>query len=202
MGDSQDTIENRFNPRMFADEPLQRCRLEECKGACCVFGVWVDSREAKDILANASLIKPYMPESTRDSEDWFAPVVDNDQHSPSGKVVHTGVETCAEHYGGTACIFWQSDGKCVLQIAAVENQMHPWRFKPYYCIMHPIDLDEQGRFTLDTNEELLNEPGSCLRSAEYPIPLLETFEPEFKYLLGDKGLQAIKEIAGHKTDHG
>jgi hypothetical protein len=49
------SVTNRVNPRMLEVEPLRRCELNECKGACCVFGVWVDTREVTDILANAAL---------------------------------------------------------------------------------------------------------------------------------------------------
>ncbi|MHC1784105.1 MAG: hypothetical protein AB9891_15355 [Anaerolineaceae bacterium] len=66
-----------------------------------------------------------------------------------------------------------------------------WRFKPYYCILHPLDIDPQGRITLDENRELLDEPGSCLRPAETDVPLLETFEPELRHLLGDKAYERL-----------
>mgnify|MGYP000902523694 FL=1 len=180
---------------MFDSEPLQRCCLEDCVGACCVFGVWVDPREMKDILANAKLIIPFMPESAANPGEWFVPVEDNDKRSPSGKVIHTAVEPAPWHYGETACIFCREDGKCSLQLAAMANGLHPWRFKPFYCILHPIDLDEEGRFTMDTLDALLTEKGSCLRPADHPIPLIETFAPELEYFLGAKGYQAVREMA-------
>ena len=194
MNKLKNPILERVNPRMFSAEPLQRCSLGECKGACCVFGVWVDLREVTDILQNAALILPHMPTDCRNPGEWFAAVEDVDKHSPSGKVIHTAVENRLDHYGKTACVFCLADGKCSLQVAAVENGLHPWRFKPYYCIIHPLDLDEDGRITLDKIEEMVNEIGSCVRPAEQPIPLIETFEPEFRYLLGEKGFQALKEI--------
>lgn len=183
---------------MFDSEPVRRCRLEECNGACCVFGVWVDPREMEDILSNAKLIMKYMPENAQNPGEWFVPVEDIDRHSPSGKVIHTAVEPAPTHYDETACIFWREGGKCNLQVAAMENNLHPWRFKPFYCILHPIDLDDQGRFTMDELKALVEEPGSCLRPAEYPIPFIETFEPELEYLLGKKGFLAMKEIAKDK----
>ena len=198
----QNPIENRLNPRMFEAEPMQRCELGECKGACCVFGVWVDTREVEDILANARLIQPHMPDGRTHTGDWFVPVEDDDANSPSGKVIHTAVEPAAWHYGGTTCTFCHTVGKCALQLAAVANGLHPWRFKPFYCILHPIDLDDKGRFTLDTFEALTTEEGSCLRPADRPIPFIETFAPELKYFLGDKGYQAMLEIAALKQKSG
>lgn len=194
----KNTLENRLNPRMFDSEPLKRCCLEECTGACCVFGVWIDPREVQDIIANAALIMPIMPESLRNPGEWFVPVEDNDEHSPSGKVLHTAVENAPWHHGETACIFCLRDGKCALQVAAVANQLHPWRFKPYYCILHPIDQDEQGRFTVDTVDALLAEKGSCLRAAEQSTPLIEIFAPELEYLLGDKAYKEMLVVAAEK----
>lgn len=193
MGPLKNSLEKRINPRMLTAEPMRRCLLNECRGACCVFGVWVDQREMEDILANSALIVPHMSAGTENPADWFASYEDHDEFSPSKLVVHTAVETKPEHYGGTACIFWFSDGKCALQVAASANGMHPWRFKPYYCILHPLDLDEEGRITVDTTPDLVDEPGSCLRPADTPIPLVETFEEELRYLLGDKGFEQLRE---------
>jgi len=98
-----------------------------------------------------------------------------------------------QHYGETACIFLRNDHMFALQVAAAANNLHPWRFKPFYCILHPLDLDEQGRITLDETELMLSEPGSCLRASVRPIPLLETFEPELRYLLGEKAFLQLKK---------
>jgi len=185
---------------MFRSERLQRCRLSECKGDCCIFGVWVDRREVDDIMKNAAVILPFMPEDCRTHGEWFAGVEDDDPHSPTGKVIHTAVENRLEHSGGTACVFWLPDGKCVLQVAADANGLHPWRFKPFYCILHPLDLDEQGRITLDEAEEMVNVLGSCVIPAERSIPLIETFEQEFRYLLGEKGFAALKEIVDQQEE--
>ena len=193
MDDS--SFSDRISPRMLRSERLRRCTLDECHGACCVFGVWVDSREVADIMANASIIIPHMPPISRNQSEWFAPIEDNDEHSPTGKVIHTAIENRPEHYGGTACVFWREDAKCALQVAAVKNGLHPWRFKPYYCILHPLDQDETGRITLDETEELVNEPGSCLRSSEEATPLIFTFEEELRYLLGDSTYESIRSSA-------
>ena len=194
MNEIKNPISDRVNPRLLRSEPLQRCVLHECKGACCVFGVWVDRREVDDILANASLILPSMPENAKVPGEWFVPVEDDDIHSPSGKVIHTAVENNLEHYGGTACIFLREDAKCALQVAGAENNLHPWRFKPFYCILHPLDLDEEGRITVDEVETLVSEPGSCLQSADHPIPLTVTFEEELSYLLGEKGFKSLLDL--------
>jgi len=189
----------RVNPRLLAVEALQRCALGECKGACCVFGVWVDLGEMEDIMQHAALILPHMPEDARNPGEWFAPVEWNDNRSPSGKVIHTAVENRPDHYGQTACIFCLSDGKCALQVAADANGFHPWRFKPFFCILHPLDLDDKGRITLDSLENMMSEAGSCVRPADAAQPLLDTFEPELRYLMGENIYAALKELAEENT---
>ena len=86
----------------------------------------------------------------------------------------------------------RSDNKCALQVAAIVANQHPWRFKPFYCILQPLELDEQGCITLDANDQLLSESGSCLRAANHPIPLIETFSEELRYLLGEKAYRQQK----------
>jgi hypothetical protein len=176
---------NGLNPRMLREEPMRRCQLAECRGACCLHGVWVDQTERDDILANAERIAPYMPEALRDPAVWFKEGGEPDEFSSSGTVFHSNVLPDAAHYGGTACVFFREDFKCALQVAGEALGMHPWRFKPFYCILHPMDLDEKGRITLDDTASLLEEEASCLRPCDHSTALAETFSPELKYLLGE-----------------
>ena len=185
-------MKHRINPRLLKSEPVRRCRLDECHAACCLHGAWVDQVEIKDILSHADKIAPHMPVEVADSLDWFDERRDADPHAISGEVGHTTVLPAPDHYGETACIFLRRDHKCALQTAADEGKLHPWRFKPFYCILHPLDLDERGRITLDHIDLMLSEPGSCLHPAQHPIPLIETFAEELRYLLGEKTYHQIK----------
>jgi hypothetical protein len=175
---------------------MKRCCLDECRAACCLHGVWVDVREAKDIQENAHLIMLHMPPGREDSVLWFDERRESDPHSPSGHVLHSTVLEMPHHYGGTACVFLGEDHKCALQVAADAAGLHPWRFKPFYCILHPLDLDSEGRITLDATSDLLAEPASCLRSAESPIPLVDTFGTELRYLLGERGYKELRQVSG------
>lgn len=185
---------------MLAAERMRRCHLQDCRAACCLYGVWIDSGEAEDILAHAGLIIPHMPAGQHDPASWFDAARDADPFSKSGTVVHSRVLPDPTHYGGTACVFLRPDFKCALQVAGDAAGLHPWRFKPFYCVLHPLDLDEEGRITLDEADLLVDEPGSCLRPAENEILLAETFEPEIRYLAGDEAYQALAEQA-KKSDH-
>jgi len=184
-----------INPRLYDSEPMVRCRLHQCRAACCLYGVWVDLKQFEDILAHADLISPFMRPGYADPQTWFNGEVDDDPFSPSKKVRHSSVIGNDHHYGGTECVFLRSDHKCALQVSADANQLHSWRFKPFYCILHPLDLDEQGRITLDETDLMLDEPGSCLRPANMLIPLAETFETELVHFLGAEKQKRILEEA-------
>ena len=189
-----------LSDRLLKSEPLRRCELGECQAACCLYGVWLDMVEMEDILQHAVLIQPHLKHEFADPENWFENLVEEDSHSLSGRVVHCKIVEDSSHYGETACVFLRSDFKCSLQVAGELNGYHPWRFKPFYCILHPLDLTKDGKITLDVNAELLQEPGSCLRPANHPIPLLITFEPELKYLLGEKGYAAVLKFSDLDTE--
>ncbi len=190
-------MDKRVNPRLLRAEPMQRCSLGQCQAACCLYGVWIDRLEAQEILRSAAAIAPYMDAANRDPGDWFDGREESDDNATSGRVLHSTVLPDDAHYGATACIFLRADRLCALQVAASANGLHPWHWKPFYCILHPLDLDEQGRITLDENALLLEEPGSCLRPADQPIPLVETFADELRYLLGQK---AYQQIAGQTAE--
>jgi Zn-finger nucleic acid-binding protein len=175
-----------LNPRIMQTEPIQRCKLKNCKAACCIYGVWIDSHEVEQIRERADIIQSEMPEGWNNPDEWFDGREEDDEHAPSGKVFHSRVVNMPKHYGGSACVFLREDHKCAIQKAAQKARMHPWSLKPFYCILHPLYLDEKGRITLDETDLLLDEPGSCLRPSAVPFPLMDTFEPELRYLLGDQ----------------
>ena len=181
----------RISPRLLQSEPMQRCSLDACRAACCLHGVWVDLAEVRDIFAHAGLIRPHMPPAHQDPKGWFDERLEEDEHALTGQVRHTTVLPDVDHYGGTSCVFLRADYKCALQVAAQEARLHPWRFKPFYCILHPLDFDDQGHITLDETDLLLSEPGSCLRPAAKPVPLIELFAEELRYLLGVKDYRRL-----------
>lgn len=172
-------------------EPMQRCKLGECKAACCLYGVWLDEAEWETIQNAADEIVPYMPDGWITPAEWVDGRQEEDEFSRSGRVVHSRVVKRKQHYGGTACVFLRPDYKCALQVAGLAAGKHPWTYKPFYCILHPLDLDEQGRITLDLTETMLAEEGSCLRPALERIPLKDTFEEELRYLMGDEAFERV-----------
>ncbi len=168
---------------MFQPVPLACCDFPACRGTCCVHGVWVDLQEVEAILRAAAWIRPLLPEDAADPARWFTAAEEDDPHTPSGRVRHTRVLERPEHPLGTACVFWlPPEGHCALQRAAEEHGRHPWALKPFYCVLHPLDLDDEGRITLDDADLLLSTPGGCVRPAAAPRPPVEIFAAELAWL--------------------
>ncbi len=174
----------RLDPILAQPMPIQRCDWPRCGAACCFQGVWVDETEIADILQNAARIQPFLEPEDRDPSQWFLPTREPDPHSLSGWVRPTRVRAAPWHYQGTRCIFLRRDAKCALQLAAEAAGEHPWRWKPFYCILHPLDLDDQGRITLAPWPELVAEPASCVRPAEQRQRPVDLFREEIRYLTG------------------
>lgn len=175
-----------INPRLLKSEHIHKCAFPNCNAACCVYGAWVDQLLMKKIISESTLISKHMQGEYSDPSAWFNELSEPDKHSLSGIVVHTSVIDDPKHYGGTACVFMRKDHKCSLQVAAEENNFHKWYFKPFYCILHPLDIDEIGRVTLGNTEELIIEAASYVRQNDKEILLTELFSEELEYFLGKR----------------
>jgi hypothetical protein len=130
--------------------------------------VWVDQREMEDVLANAKLIAPHMPAGCELPADWFASYEDHDEFSPASWWFIPRWKPSRALRRNRVYLL-ASRCQMRLQVAAVANGLHPWRFKPYYCILHPLDLDEQGRITVDTTPDLVDEPAVACAHPSNPF---------------------------------
>jgi hypothetical protein len=45
-----------------------------------------------------------------------------------------------KHFNNTSCVFRLSDGRCSLQLLALEKGLHRWYYKPISCWLHPISI--------------------------------------------------------------
>lgn len=173
---------------------LRRCTLAECQAACCRYGTWVEQDLATLILANAPLIRQYMNPVCQ-TRDWFSDEVEPDEHVPGGRVVHTLVVSLVMKGHSEACVFLREDFKCSLQVAAESNAMHPWAWKPFYCIIHPLEISGDGSITIPDGRTLLAEKASCLRKSSRKHLLIDTLLPELEYLLGEKEVDKVRKSA-------
>lgn len=174
-----------ISPRMFILENLQRCKLHECHGACCAFGVWIDLQEKEKIAEYAEIIQSCMDPTKYGLGDWFLSEIEMDSFTLSGNVIHTRLVSRNRPFKRLTCIFLRIDHKCALQVASEKLGKHPWFLKPFYCVLHPLDLNDNEQITLDHTRILLEEEKSCLRYSEQATAPIEIFEDELRFLLGD-----------------
>jgi hypothetical protein len=183
------------NPVLLEARPMSRCRLEECQSYCCNGGVWIHNTQADDILAHQDLILPHMPPDRRDPSQWFDGLSEPDIDFPeAGDAMGTSVVPDPTHPAGQTCIFLNAERLCVLQKAGIEAGEHPWRFKPYYCALHPLGLDEM-KLELEEESEVYKAGGNCSRPSGDLIPLYQLFDIEAKLFLGEEGYAELDRIA-------
>jgi hypothetical protein len=188
--------------RLLEARPIRRCSIEECDARCCTGGVFVDTRQADDILAHTALIQPHLPQERRDPALWFDGLIEpDDDHPTGGSVTSTSVFPDATHPVGESCVFLRPDRKCALQVAGLAAGEHPWRFKPFYCALHPLVYDKK-RLVLSEHSPIYQAGGSCHRpEADGAVPVYQLFAVELKLALGEVGYTELAALA-EKTPGG
>ncbi len=184
----------KVDPRLLEVRSVGRCRLEECRAACCGHGVYVDLAHAGSLVDQAELIKPHLPPDRRDVDRWFDGRVEQDNDVPSGHRVGTDVVLDPSHPAGTRCVFLRPDNLCALQVASVAQGRHPWDLKPFFCALYPIVL-MGGTLELDDKNELYGLGGTCQRAEATPMPLYQLFQVELTLALGPDGYQQLCALA-------
>lgn len=173
--------------RLFDPAYIDGCSMMNCDGSCCMGGVYADVAEQDRILGHADLVKGFMePHQEHDSSKWFDAEVEPDPDFPSGFAVGTQVRE-------TGCVFLNSKGSCVLQLAATESGMDKHALKPFFCFAYPITI-EHGVLDLD-DLEYADRPACCgRRPSSGKMTSLEVCEEEFRFVLGDQGFDELRTL--------
>ncbi len=175
--------------------PIGRCVMEQCQASCCTAGVWVFSTEVVDIRRHTDLIRPHLSPERRDPAGWFDGVVQNEPDHPLGGTAEgTVVLPDATHPAGRSCVFLRQDRQCALQAAGLAAGEHPWRFKPFWCALHPLEFDA-GVLQLADSNPVFQSGGSCSRPQPDPVPVYRLFEDEVTLALGPAGFAELDAIA-------
>ncbi|HXG01217.1 MAG TPA: DUF3109 family protein [Bacteroidota bacterium] len=155
-----------------------------CTAQCCTSGVWVDLGERDTIMRHASIIKQHMDETqTQDETQWFEVGIEEDPDFPSGHCVGTAVVN-------NKCTFLDTFGRCTLQLAAVAAGEHKWAWKPLYCVLFPIVI-ENG--VVEFDPMLQGEQTCCSVKDKFDIPLFAACKEELVHLLGREGYRQLEE---------
>jgi hypothetical protein len=88
-----------------------------------------------------------------------------------------------------ACVFLDSQRRCVLQLAEAESP----GLKPFYCRTYPIAIDH-ARVTLDA-DWCPEETNCCGPVAGGELTTFDVCEGELVFLLGEAGVRELHRVA-------
>lgn len=165
-----------------------------CTARCCTSGVWVDVREHAAILERKELIQQQMDETqTRDERQWFDGQVENDPDFPSGRCIGTAVIN-------DKCAFLDKFGRCSIQRAAVAAGEHKWAWKPMFCVLFPIVIEDG---VIEFDPMLQGKQMCCSVTSAFDIPLFVACKEELVHLLGMDGYSQIEShyVSRSKAQH-
>jgi Fe-S-cluster containining protein len=147
-------------------------------------GVYVDTTERIRILQYQQVIAKYLDETQpHDPALWFEDREFEDPDFPSGRCVGT------REVNGK-CAFLDKQKRCSLQVAAVEEGLHRWFFKPMYCVLFPIEISER---MIRFDDLLQGDEACCSVTGDYEMPLFEVCKDELVHLLGEEGFGQLRE---------
>jgi hypothetical protein len=130
------------------------------------------------------MIKKHLDETQLSDEAlWFEGEETVDHDFASGKCIGT-----REH--NNKCVFLDRQGRCSLQVAAVEAGMDRWAIKPLFCILFPIEITD-GIVSFD--DLLQDEQPCCTVGERFEIPVFRACRDELTHLLGEEGYQQLED---------
>lgn len=189
-----------LNPNLLKPARGEPCRLEECGGACCVGGIWLDVRHVETIFDHAELLKPWMAADRQNSETWFSDEVVEHADFPSGVGTATAIAPRLDGSGRVACIFALVDHTCALENASRQAGM-PWPgLKPFDCATYPV-LRSEGELRRDTESARRGAdcqgpkpPKGAVQppSAEQPA-FFQVFRREVELSIGAAGYTVLQQ---------
>lgn len=171
----------KIDPLIFTHKFVQRCDICVCSGECCYYGVYTEYNEYQKIMAMKERIIRSMDESqTKDSETWFEEPVEDDDFA-------SGIAVGTEIHNGK-CVFLDKQGFCTLQKIAMEDGENKWKYKPLYCILFPLVIDN-GVLTVD--DDHLSRMHYCSKAVNQTSTVFDTCKEELKHLLGAEGFEEL-----------
>lgn len=125
---------------------LNKCNFVQCEAMCCYDGVYLEDKEEDKIKNFVEEHKEYFKQLPSDYivyGEWMGKL--NGRKTEKREYEYKS-GNYPKHFTRTRCVFAYEDGICSLQLAATENDLHPWKAKPIACWMAPIST-RKGDFS-------------------------------------------------------
>ncbi len=160
----------------------------KCNGECCLYGVFMDMGEAKNILSIQDKLIPLFDETqTKNTDKWFEPP-EEDEDFESGYAVGTEINN-------HKCTFLDKNGLCSLQKLANNEGVYKWKYKPEYCILFPLTVYE-GALTID--DDHIDRLKICNKN---PMPEMSIFDACREELIHFLGEEKFKKVEAYGKEY-
>ena len=175
------------------------CQLDECGGACCVGGIWLDVLHVQKILDAEALVAPWLPAERRNPDLWFSDEVVEHPDFPSGVGTATAVLPRLDGSGREACVFALADHRCALECAGMQAGMAWPGLKPFDCATYPV-LRSEGELRRDTESARRGadcqgprpKPGTPKAQAPEQPAFFQVFRREVELSIGARGYAVLQ----------
>ena len=167
---------------------------QECRGHCCLHGVYASLEERDRIMEYADLIKNLMDDTqTMDTGVWFEDKIEEDDDFPGGQCIGTGVHN-------DKCVFLDREGLCTLQTLERDLDLPAGtRLKPFYCWLFPLTT-WSGRVEFDDLCDGVSP--CCTLASDGKKRALDVYAFEFKEILGEQGYEELRRLAPEPPELG
>ncbi|NTU65085.1 MAG: DUF3109 family protein [Chloroflexi bacterium] len=185
----------KIHPELLEEAYAERCVLNECLGACCTGGAWLDVAQLKTIVPHVEAIKLNLPADRRDPNAWFS-APESDEDSPAGVIVGTNVVGDPRRPDKTCCVFLRPDRLCALQVTSDQIGLEYPGLKPLFCALYPLQIHgDEIVIDHDTLQKLGG--ATCRRACARRQPLYRIFKEELLLLLAEEGYRELDRLTGN-----
>ena len=195
--------------------PLSRCALATCRGTCCYDGIAVDDdtagvldRLAAERATSFADMGLKLPARVIVENEWRGRTSRKTAVRPFP--FRSVVPDFPPHFDETACVFLLDDGRCGLQVLALNEGQHPWYYKPFACWLHPIKLSATGIRLYDEDTDPDRFPGydgfacrtHCGRASSCGTAASQVLGEELEFLGRLLGRDLLGEMERQTVDAG
>ena len=187
---------------------MARCSLPDCRGMCCYDGVHVDAPTEAAITVIASARRSAfeamglaLPDAVV-VDGFVGDVLSGRKTATRPWAADEAMPGFPTHFERTFCVFRLDDGRCGLQVMAMQDGVHPWAYKPSACWLFPISIrGDVIRICDETNDPSRYEAykgfvsyTGCGQTCADGAPAAEVFTDELRYLGDLIGRDLIAEV--------
>ena len=180
----------KVHPELLEEVYTERCVLNECRGACCTGGAWLDVEQLKIIVPYVEVIKANLPADRRDPNLWFSAPTAGEE-TPGDDLIGTNVVADPDRPGDSCCVFLRPDRLCALQLTSQQLGLDYPGLKPLFCALYPLQLRD-AEICIDHDTAQNFGGANCQRPCATKQPLYQVFKVEMQLLLGEDGYRELE----------